>query len=43
MSAGITGIIFGAMFIASRRNLWFKLVTHGFFDTLSFLFVFFGL
>ena len=43
VSAGITGIIFGAMFIASRRNLWLTIVTHGFFDTLSFLFVFFGL
>lgn len=43
MSAGITGIIFGSMFIASRRNLWLTIVTHGFFDTLSFLFLFFGL
>ncbi len=42
MSAGITGIIFGSMFIASRRNLWLTIVTHGVYDTLSFLFVFFG-
>ncbi len=43
VSAGITGLIFGAMFVASRRNLWLTVVTHGVFDTLSFLFVFFGL
>jgi CAAX protease family protein len=42
VSAGITGIIFGSMFIASRRNLWLTIVTHGVYDTLSFLFVFFG-
>ncbi|MHB8600785.1 MAG: CPBP family glutamic-type intramembrane protease [Ktedonobacteraceae bacterium] len=43
ISAGITGIIFGVMYIASRRNLWLTVVTHGVFDTVSFLFVFFGL
>lgn len=43
ISAGITGIIFGTMYIASRRNLWLTVVTHGVFDTVSFLFVFFGL
>ncbi len=43
VDAGITGVIFGVMFIASRRNLWLTIVTHGFFDTVSFLFIFFGL
>ncbi len=43
ISAGITGIIFGVMYIASRRNLWLTVFTHGVFDTVSFLFVFFGL
>lgn len=43
ISAGITGIIFGVMYIASRRNLWLTVVTHGVFDTVAFLFIFFGL
>jgi len=43
IDAGITGVIFGVMFIASRRNLWLTVVTHGVYDTVSFLFIFFGI
>lgn len=43
ISAGVTGLIFGVMYIASRRNLWLTVVTHGVFDTVAFLFIFFGL
>lgn len=42
-STFITGIILAVMFLAARRNLWLTVVTHGMYDTISFLLIFAGL
>jgi membrane protease YdiL (CAAX protease family) len=37
---GLIGLGFGLVYFASKRNLWPAILTHGLFDTLSFLVVF---
>lgn len=39
----LVGLVMGALFIASRRNLWVVILAHGLFDTLSVTAIFFGL
>lgn len=39
---GITGLLFGVIYLRSGRNLWVTIIAHGLVNTLSFVLVFFG-
>lgn len=39
---GITGLIFGVIYLRSGRNLWVTIIAHGLVNTLSFVLVFYG-
>jgi len=39
---GLTGLIFGVIYMWSGRNLWVTIIAHGLVNTLSFVLVFFG-
>jgi len=39
---GITGLIFGVIYLWSGRNLWVTIIAHGLVNTLSFVLVFYG-
>lgn len=39
---GVIAVGFGLVYLASGRNLWAPILTHGFYDTIGFLFVFLG-
>jgi len=38
----IIGLCFGLIYLNSKRNLWPSILTHGLYDTVAFLFLFFG-
>lgn len=40
---GIIGFCFGLIYLTSKRNLWPSILTHGLYDTVAFLILFFGL
>ncbi len=40
--AGILGAILATMFYLRKYDLWFVIAVHGFFDTIAFLFVYYG-
>jgi membrane protease YdiL (CAAX protease family) len=39
---GIIGFLFGLIYLYSNRNLWPNILTHGLYDTVAFIMVFFG-
>ena len=39
----IVGILFGAVYLRSERNLWITIIAHGLFNTLSFVLMFYGI
>ena len=39
---GLTGLIFGVIYLWSGRNLWVTIIAHGLVNTLSFVLVFYG-
>ncbi len=40
---GVTGLVFGILYLASGRNLWAPIIAHGTTDTVSFLIIYTGL
>lgn len=40
---GLTGLVFGVIYLRSGRNLWVTIIAHGLVNTLSFVLIFFGL
>lgn len=41
--AGITGALFSLIFVLRKYDLWFMIMVHGFFNTIAFLSIYFGL
>jgi membrane protease YdiL (CAAX protease family) len=39
---GLTGLLFGLIYMRSGRNLWVAIIAHGLVNTLTFLLIFFG-
>lgn len=39
---GIIGFLFGLVYLFSNRNLWASILTHGLYDTVAFIMLFFG-
>ena len=39
---GVSGFVFGAIYLATNRNLWIPIIMHGTGDTISFLILFFA-
>lgn len=42
MLTGLTGFVFGVIYLRSRRNLWVTIIAHGLVNTLSFVLIFYG-
>jgi membrane protease YdiL (CAAX protease family) len=42
LDSGMAGLILGAAFILSKRNLWVCILAHGFIDTVGVVAAFFG-
>jgi membrane protease YdiL (CAAX protease family) len=42
LDSGIAGLILGAAYLVSGRNLWTSILAHGFVDTFGIIMVFFG-
>jgi membrane protease YdiL (CAAX protease family) len=42
LDSGIAGLILGAAYVVSGRNLWASILAHGFIDTFGIVVVFFG-
>lgn len=42
VDSGMAGLILGAAYILSKRNLWVCVLAHGFIDTIGLIAVFFG-
>ena len=42
LDSGIAGLILGAAYVVSGRNLWASILAHGFIDTVGVVMVFFG-
>lgn len=40
--AGISGMLFGALYLASGRNLWLPIIAHGVNDTIGFTLIYLG-
>lgn len=40
---GITGLVFGVIYLRSGRNLWVTIIAHGLVNTLTFVLVFLGI
>jgi CAAX protease family protein len=43
IDSGVAGLIMGAAYLLSGRNLWVSILAHGFIDTFGLSLVFFGL
>lgn len=43
LDSSVAGLILGAVFLLSRRNLWTTILAHGFIDTTAVVIVFLGL
>jgi membrane protease YdiL (CAAX protease family) len=39
---GVLGFCFGLIYLANKRSLWPSLLTHGLYDTVAFIFLFYG-
>jgi len=42
LDSGVAGLILGAAFLLTKRNLWTPVLAHGFIDTVGVVFVYFG-
>ena len=42
MLTGLTGFVFGVIYLRSSRNLWVTIIAHGLVNTLSFVLIFYG-
>jgi membrane protease YdiL (CAAX protease family) len=42
LSTGISGLVFGALYLGTKRNLWAAILAHGTYDTVGFLLIFLG-
>jgi membrane protease YdiL (CAAX protease family) len=42
VSTGISGLVFGILYLATKRNLWTAILAHGAYDTVGFLLIFLG-
>src|SRR5262249_29541113 len=42
LDSGIAGLILGAAYLLSGRNLWASVLAHGFIDTFGIILLFFG-
>lgn len=42
VDSGMAGLILGAAYLLSGRNLWVAILAHGFIDTFAVVVVFFG-
>jgi membrane protease YdiL (CAAX protease family) len=42
ITIGLNGLVFGVLYLVSRRNLWIPIVAHGVMDTVGFLLIFLG-
>ncbi|MGD8537365.1 MAG: type II CAAX endopeptidase family protein [Candidatus Aminicenantes bacterium] len=42
ISTGVSGLVFGILYLATKRNLWGAILAHGAYDTVGFLLIFFG-
>jgi membrane protease YdiL (CAAX protease family) len=42
VSTGISGLVFGILYLATKRNLWAAIFAHGIYDTVGFLLIFLG-
>jgi membrane protease YdiL (CAAX protease family) len=42
ITTGLNGLIFGVLYLVSRRNLWIPILAHGAMDTVGFLLIFLG-
>ena len=43
ISTGLTGVVFGATYLATGRNLWAAIIAHGTLDTAGFVMIYAGL
>jgi membrane protease YdiL (CAAX protease family) len=39
---GVLGFCFGLIYLTNKRNLWPSILTHGLYDTVAFVFLFYG-
>ena len=39
---GVLGFCFGLIYLTNKRNLWPSMLTHGLYDTVAFVFLFYG-
>ncbi len=42
VSTGVSGLVFGIVYLATKRNLWGAILAHGAYDTVGFLLIFLG-
>jgi membrane protease YdiL (CAAX protease family) len=42
LATGISGLVFGVLYLATGRNLWAPILAHGIYDTVGFLLIFLG-
>ena len=42
ISAGLSGLVFGVLYLATGRNLWVPMIAHGAVDTVGFVLLFLG-
>jgi membrane protease YdiL (CAAX protease family) len=42
LATGISGLVFGILYLTTGRNLWAPILAHGTYDTVGFLLIFFG-
>jgi membrane protease YdiL (CAAX protease family) len=42
IATGLSGLVFGAVYLASGRNLWAPIITHGVYDTVGFTLIYLG-
>lgn len=42
LDSGVAGLILGAAYMLSGRNLWASVLAHGFIDTIAVIVLFFG-
>jgi membrane protease YdiL (CAAX protease family) len=43
VATGITGLVFGGLYLASGRNLWACVIAHGVLDTAGFVMMYLGI
>lgn len=42
ISTGVSGLVFGILYLATKRNLWTAILAHGAYDTVGFVLIFLG-